>query len=113
MSLVINRPLTNNSGIGLETTILFLREGANVLMADISEPALEKAITKAKEKAPQMTGKVATKKCDVSKESDIEAMVNSLDEWGGLDIIFNNAGIMHGDDDGTNVPTSTMFRIPY
>lgn len=69
-------------------------------MADISEPALEKAIAVAKEKAPNMTGKVATTKCDVSKEADVQAMVNAVDEWGGMDIIFNNAGIMHGQDDG-------------
>jgi NAD(P)-dependent dehydrogenase (short-subunit alcohol dehydrogenase family) len=35
-----------NSGIGLETSILFAKEGANVLMADISAPALEKAKAK-------------------------------------------------------------------
>jgi NAD(P)-dependent dehydrogenase (short-subunit alcohol dehydrogenase family) len=34
------------SGIGLETSILFAKEGANVLMADISEPALQKAKAK-------------------------------------------------------------------
>ncbi|KAJ3560775.1 hypothetical protein NPX13_g9190 [Xylaria arbuscula] len=33
-------------GIGLETSILFAKEGANVLMADISAPALEKAKAK-------------------------------------------------------------------
>ncbi len=31
------------SGIGLETSILFAKEGASILMADISAPALEKA----------------------------------------------------------------------
>jgi NADP-dependent 3-hydroxy acid dehydrogenase YdfG len=39
-------------GIGLETCILFAKEGANVLMADISKPALEKAAAKVKELVP-------------------------------------------------------------
>jgi NAD(P)-dependent dehydrogenase (short-subunit alcohol dehydrogenase family) len=38
------------------------------------------------------------KVCDVSRESEIEAAVARLDAWGGLDIMFNNAGIMHADD---------------
>ena len=39
-------------GIGLETCILFAREGANVLMADISGPGLEKALAKLKQLIP-------------------------------------------------------------
>jgi NAD(P)-dependent dehydrogenase (short-subunit alcohol dehydrogenase family) len=41
-----------NRGIGLETCILFAKEGANVLMADISGPALEKASAKLKQLVP-------------------------------------------------------------
>lgn len=46
--------LANSSsrGIGLETAILFAKEGASVLLADISEPALEKAVAKVKELVP-------------------------------------------------------------
>jgi NAD(P)-dependent dehydrogenase (short-subunit alcohol dehydrogenase family) len=44
--------LHSTSGIGLETCILFAKEGANVLMADISAPALEKASTKLKQLVP-------------------------------------------------------------
>jgi NAD(P)-dependent dehydrogenase (short-subunit alcohol dehydrogenase family) len=45
--------LTFCSGIGLETSILFAKEGASVLMADISAPALEKALAKVKQLVPQ------------------------------------------------------------
>ncbi|KAF2792405.1 bacilysin biosynthesis oxidoreductase bacC [Melanomma pulvis-pyrius CBS 109.77] len=86
-------------GIGLETCILFVREGANVLMSDISGPALEKAVARLHEVVPEAkTRKVETKITDVSKEADIKAMVEHVDSWGGLDVIFNNAGIMHADD---------------
>lgn len=41
-----------HSGIGLETAILFAKEGASVLMSDISGPALEKALAKVKQLVP-------------------------------------------------------------
>jgi len=84
-------------GIGLETSILFAKEGANVLMADISEPALEKAVAKLKQLVPS-AHKVEIQVCDVAKESSVKALVDHLDSWGGVDIMFNNAGIMHADD---------------
>ncbi|KJZ70549.1 hypothetical protein HIM_10052 [Hirsutella minnesotensis 3608] len=91
-------------GIGLETSILFAKEGANVLMSDISVEALEKAQAKVKQLVPS-AGKVEIKKCDVSKESEVQALVESVDSWGGLDVMFNNAGIMHAkDDDAVNTP---------
>ncbi|KAI1411336.1 NAD(P)-binding protein [Hypoxylon sp. FL1857] len=91
-------------GIGLETSILFAKEGANVLMVDISGPALEKAKAKVRQLVPH-AGRVETMVCDVSKEDQVKATVEALDSWGGLDIIFNNAGIMHArDDDAVGTP---------
>ncbi|CAI6339620.1 unnamed protein product [Periconia digitata] len=91
-------------GIGLETSILFAQEGANVLLSDISGPALEKAASKLKEVVPSAS-KIDTKVVDVSKEADVQAMVEHLDAWGGVDVIFNNAGIMHADDaDAVDTP---------
>ncbi|KAF2130872.1 NAD(P)-binding protein [Dothidotthia symphoricarpi CBS 119687] len=84
-------------GIGLETAVLFAREGANVLLSDISGPALEKAVAKLKSIVPEAK-KIDTKITDVSKEADVAAMVSHVDSWGGLDVLFNNAGIMHADD---------------
>ena len=66
-------------------------------MADISETALTKATARIHEIIPYHA-RLETIKCDVSKESDIAAMVAHVDSWGGVDIIFNNAGIMHAED---------------
>ncbi|RYO96725.1 hypothetical protein DL764_007411 [Monosporascus ibericus] len=91
-------------GIGLETSILFAKEGASVLMTDISEPALEKAKAKILQLVSN-AARVETKVCDVSKESQVQAAVESVDSWGGIDVMFNNAGIMHGrDDDAVGTP---------
>ncbi|KAL0937095.1 short-chain dehydrogenase reductase family protein [Colletotrichum truncatum] len=91
-------------GIGLETSILFVKEGANVMMADISAPALDKAKAKVIQLVP--SAQVDTKQvCDVSKEDQVKALVESVDPWGGVDVMFNNAGIMHArDDDAVNTP---------
>ncbi|KAK4040371.1 hypothetical protein C8A01DRAFT_35606 [Parachaetomium inaequale] len=84
-------------GIGLETSILFAKEGANVLMTDISQEALDKALAKVKQLVPT-AGRVETRLCDVSSEPAVQSAVEALDAWGGLDVIFNNAGIMHARD---------------
>jgi NAD(P)-dependent dehydrogenase (short-subunit alcohol dehydrogenase family) len=61
-------------------------------------------VTKLKEVVPEAK-KIETKISDVSKEADVQAMVEHVDSWGGLDVIFNNAGIMHSaDDDAINTP---------
>lgn len=88
----------DKSGVGLETSILMLQEGASVLMADVHDVNLQQALAKVKEIVPNRKGKVATKLVDVSKEAEVEAAVNAVDEWGGVDIMFNNAGIMHPED---------------
>ncbi|KAK7536362.1 short-chain dehydrogenase [Phyllosticta citribraziliensis] len=73
-------------------------------MADISGPALEKAQAKARELLPS-SAVIETKVTDVSKEDSVKALVDAADAWGGVDVIFNNAGIMHADDaDAVDTP---------
>ncbi|KAF2404355.1 short-chain dehydrogenase [Trichodelitschia bisporula] len=73
-------------------------------MADISGPALERARSKLLSVVPNPP-RIETVICDVTDESSVAAAVASLDSWGGLDVIFNNAGIMHADDaDAVNTP---------
>lgn len=77
-------------GIGLETTILFVREGASVLMADISSPALDTAIAKVRSIVSSSKIKLETMRCDVSKEADVEAMVKHVDAWGKFLALHQN-----------------------
>lgn len=44
---------------------------------------------------PNHVGRVEAKVVNVSIETDIEAVTQHLDFWGGVDIMFNNAGIQH------------------
>ena len=75
------------SGIGLGTVELFVSEGASVIAADIQD---EKGAMLEK----RFPGKVAYAHCDVTQEAEIEAAMKlAKSEFGGLDILFNNAGI--------------------
>jgi len=86
------------SGIGLESSILFASEGANVLLVDINLLAAEKVAKIIAEKSPN--AKVLVTKADVGKEEDVKAAVDlAVETFGRLDVVFNNAGIMHPDDD--------------
>ncbi|NEM99440.1 SDR family oxidoreductase [Pontibacter burrus] len=74
------------AGIGLEIVKAFAASGANVFVCDIDEAALM-------ELEHNVPG-VVTKVCDVSKRSDVEAMVAfGAQALGGLDVLVNNAGI--------------------
>ena len=75
------------SGIGLGTVELFVAEGARVVAADIQDEKGAMLETR-------FPGKVAYVHCDVTQEAEIEAaMKRAKTEFGGLDILFNNAGI--------------------
>jgi NAD(P)-dependent dehydrogenase (short-subunit alcohol dehydrogenase family) len=74
------------SGIGLGTVELFVAEGAQVVAADLQ--ADKGAALEARFK-----DKVRFAKCDVTQEADIAAAVQlAVSAFGGLDILFNNAG---------------------
>ncbi|MCZ6501640.1 MAG: SDR family oxidoreductase [Gammaproteobacteria bacterium] len=80
------------SGMGLATVMRFLAEDARVVIADFNEKTGNAALQKAKEDG--YAGLVSFVRTDVAVESDIEAMLQcALDEYGGLDIVFNNAGV--------------------
>lgn len=87
------------------------REGASVLLTDISQSGLDKALTIVKRLAAGHPGKVEARVVDVSKEADIKAAVAHLDAWGGLDIMFNNAGIMHAGDGHADEVSEDIWNL--
>jgi len=86
------------SGIGLESSILFAQAGANVLLVDINIEAVQRAAEIIRQEQPD--AKVLAIKADVGQEADVKGAVDTaVKEFGRLDIMFNNAGIMHPADD--------------
>jgi NAD(P)-dependent dehydrogenase (short-subunit alcohol dehydrogenase family) len=86
------------SGIGRQTALLFSKEGAAVVAVDVNEQA-------AQETAGMIKNAIAVK-ADVSKAADCQNMVAAAEKkFGRLNVLFNNAGIMHSkDDDAISTP---------
>ena len=90
------------SGIGRESALLFAAEGAEVAAADIDAASVEATVQRIVEDG----GRAVAITADVSQASECEAMVARTEEvFGRLDVLFNNAGIMHAAD-GDAVATS-------
>jgi len=76
------------SGIGRSITTRFLKEGANVLVADIKQPAKYHPLVLGTESNPG----VYFFETDVSDEENVNTMVNHcIGLMGGIDIVVNNA----------------------
>ena len=77
------------NGIGRATALAFAREGANLVLADIDE----KGAAETAESIKESGARALALHCDVRSENDVCATVSrAVDEYGSLDIAFNNAG---------------------
>jgi NAD(P)-dependent dehydrogenase (short-subunit alcohol dehydrogenase family) len=75
------------AGIGEATTIRLSSEGALVALADLDGQAAERV-------AGKIAGKTLARRMDVTRADEVEALVQGVvEEWGGLDVMVNNAGI--------------------
>jgi len=75
------------SGIGRATAIAFGKAGAKVAVADINEANAQKT-------AAEIGANAIALKIDVGDEAQCQAMVaTTVEKFGGLDVLFNNAGI--------------------
>jgi NAD(P)-dependent dehydrogenase (short-subunit alcohol dehydrogenase family) len=84
------------SGIGRESALLFSKEGARVVVADVNDDAGRAVV----EELRSAGGEAVYVHADVSKSVEAEAMIRTAEEsFGRLDVLFNNAGISHPKDD--------------
>lgn len=79
---------TRNSGIGLESALVFAGEGAHVVVADINVEAANRAVEIIKTQVQDAPKAIAVK-CDVSKEDDIKNLVaTAVETFGRLDVML-------------------------
>jgi NAD(P)-dependent dehydrogenase (short-subunit alcohol dehydrogenase family) len=84
------------SGIGRESSLLFAQHGAAVVAVDVQRGAAEDTATA----IARAGGRVVAVEADVSKADQCARMVEAAEQsFGKLNVLFNNAGIMHGSDD--------------
>jgi len=78
-------------GMGAEAARVFTDEGARVVVADVDGDAAAKVAGEVRGLAAQV---------DVSDEASVQSMYRAaVQEYGGIDVLYNNAGISPADDD--------------
>ncbi len=79
------------SGIGKETALLFAKEGAKVIVADVNEKGGEETTTDIKKNG----GEAFFTKLDVTNREQSKQMAKiTLEKYGKIDVLINNAGIV-------------------
>ena len=93
-------------GVGRATALRFAAEGAAIIAADVADDANEATV----QQVLDAGGRAVGIRVDVTRAVEVEAMVAAAEsEFGGLDILFNNAGVMlPGDDDAVHTPEAII-----
>lgn len=83
------------NGIGEATALRFAQEGAHVAVVDIHKELAEKTAAEIQE----LGGQAISIQVDVAIVDDVQRMIDTtMNHYGHLDVIFNNAGIGGGPD---------------
>jgi NAD(P)-dependent dehydrogenase (short-subunit alcohol dehydrogenase family) len=97
-----------SSGIGKASALLFATEGAAVAVCDIDEKGGLETV----DLVQKAGGKAIFVRTDVSKASDCCDMIAAAEEhFGTVNVVFNNAGIMHGRDDNAETTEEDVWDL--
>jgi 3-oxoacyl-[acyl-carrier protein] reductase len=96
------------SGMGRASALLFAREGAKVVAADLNEETGQETVDSIKNEG----GEAVFVKVDVSNEEDVKRMVHTaVDHFGKLSILFNIAGCPQATKDFETIQNEEWDRI--
>lgn len=85
------------SGIGRGIALSLARHGADIVVADVRRrPRVPNTTPTLEALAEETDARSAFVECDVTDREDLVAAVDRADEFGGLDVMVNNAGISVG-----------------
>ncbi len=97
-----------SSGIGREAALLFAQEGAKIVAVDVNDAEGEKTIAKIQSAG----GDAIYVHADISKATNCENMVKTAEtQFGKLNVMFNNAGIMDSRDDNAQVTEEEVWDL--
>ena len=78
------------AGIGLSVVKGFVEVGAKVMIADFAEEVGIQAVEEANQAG---NGEADLAKCDVTSKEDVDALIGAtINRWGSIDVLVNNAG---------------------
>src|SRR5947199_5751405 len=78
------------NGIGRAAALAFAREGASVVVADVSDQGNQETARMIEESG----GRALAVRCDVTRAQDVKAALDkAVEAFGCLDFAFNNAGV--------------------
>src|SRR5262249_5007811 len=96
------------SGIGRESALLFAKEGAAIVVVDVNDAGGNETV----EMVRAQDGRAVYAHADVSKADDCNLMVEVAEkEFGKLNVLFNNAGIMHHADDNAVTTEEAIWDL--
>jgi NAD(P)-dependent dehydrogenase (short-subunit alcohol dehydrogenase family) len=95
------------SGMGATAALMFSKEGAKVVVADVVEEAGSKTVQDIKAQG----GQAIFVQADVSREADCKTiMEEGAKAFGGLDVLYNNAGIFPSEDGSVTDITDSVWQ---
>lgn len=97
-----------SAGIGRDMAVLFAKEGAKVVAVARREERLKEIAEQSKD----LAGEILACKADISKQEDIDKMVDfTMEKFGRIDVLVNNAGVMDNFEPVTEITDENWDKI--